>query len=157
MKFAEFRPGLQIDCGAHTVSEEEILTFAQRYDPQWFHVDRARAAGGRWNGLIGSGWMTCCIAMELVVRAVLDGSEAFGAPGIDDLRWENPVRPGDTLRVVATVLDARISSSGRTGILRWRWDVYTQRDQRVLHLTAISLYDLTGTRTAHGTPPPSDA
>jgi acyl dehydratase len=147
MKFAQFKPGMQIDCGARSVSEEEIVEFARRYDPQWFHTDVSRASAGRWNGVIGSGWMTCCVAMELVVRAVLEGSEAFGAPGIDELRWENPVRPGDTLRVVATVLDARVSSSRRTGILRWRWDVYSQHDQRVLHLMAVSLYDLTGVRT----------
>lgn len=142
MKFAEFKPEMQIECGSHLVTEEEILAFATKYDPQWFHVDVARAAAGRWNGLIASGWMTCCIAMELVVRTVLAGSESFGSPGVEDLRWENPVRPGDTLRVTVTVLESRVSSSGRNGIVRWRWEVFTQRNQRVLTLVAVSLFNL---------------
>jgi acyl dehydratase len=144
MKFAEFKPEMQIECGSHVVTEDEILSFAKRYDPQWFHLDAAQAQAGRWNGLIGSGWMTCCIAMDLVVRKVLEGSESFGSPGVEELRWENPVRPGDTLQVTVTVLESRVSSSGRNGIVRWRWDVHTQRSQRVLTLIATSLFDITG-------------
>jgi len=144
MKFAEFKPEMQIECGSHVVTEDEILGFAKKYDPQWFHVDLARAQSGRWNGLIASGWMTCCIAMDLVVRKVLEGSESFGSPGVEELRWENPVRPGDTLQVTVTVLEARVSSSGRAGIVRWRWDVQTQHSQRVLTLIATSLFDIAG-------------
>jgi acyl dehydratase len=144
MKFAEFKPEMQIECGSHLVTEDEILSFAKKYDPQWFHVDAAQAQAGRWNGLIGSGWMTCCIAMDLVVRKVLEGSESFGSPGVEELRWENPVRPGDTLQATVTVLESRVSSSGRNGIVRWRWDVHTQRSQRVLTLIATSLFDITG-------------
>src|ERR1700722_7838225 len=143
MKFAEFKPEMQIECGSHLVTEDEILSFAKKYDPQWFHVDAAQAQGGRWNGLIASGWMTCCIAMDLVVRRVLEGSESFGSPGVEELRWENPVRPGDTLHVTVSVLESRVSSSGRSGVVRWRWDVHTQRQQRVLTLIATSLFDIT--------------
>ena len=144
MKFAEFRRAMQIECGSHLVTEEEILSFAKKYDPQWFHVDVAQAQAGRWNGLIASGWMTCCIAMDLVVRKVLAGSESFGSPGVEELRWENPVRPGDTLSVMVTVLESRVSSSGRNGIVRWQWEVHTQRSQRVLTLIATSLFDVAG-------------
>jgi len=144
MKFADFKPEMQIECGSHLVTEDEILSFARKYDPQWFHVEAVQAQAGRWNGLIGSGWMTCCIAMELVVRRVLEGSESFGSPGVEELRWENPVRPGDTLQVTVTVLESRVSSSGRNGIVRWRWDVHTQRSQRVLTLIATSLFDIAG-------------
>jgi acyl dehydratase len=144
MKFAEFKPEMRIECGSHLVTEDEILSFAKQFDPQWFHVDVARAQAGRWNGLIASGWMTCCIAMDLVVRRLLEGSESFGSPGVEELRWENPVRPGDTLRVSVTVLDSRVSSSGRNGIVRWRWEVHTQRSQRVLTLIAASLFDIAG-------------
>jgi acyl dehydratase len=151
MKFAEFKPEMQIECGSHLVTEDEILSFAKKYDPQWFHVDAAQAQGGRWNGLIGSGWMTCCIAMDLVVRRVLEGSESFGSPGVEELRWENPVRPGDTLQVTVTVLESRVSSSGRNGIVRWRWDVHTQRSQRVLTLVATSLFDIAGAELKRST------
>jgi acyl dehydratase len=149
MKFAEFKPEMQIECGSHLVTEDEILSFAKRYDPQWIHVDMPRAQAGRWNGLIASGWMTCCIAMDLVVRRVLEGSESFGSPGVEELRWENPVRPGDTLHVTVSVLESRVSSSGRNGIVRWRWEVHTQRKQRVLTLIATSLFDIAG---AYGKP-----
>jgi acyl dehydratase len=94
--------------------------------------------------------MTCCIAMDLVVRKVLEGSESFGSPGVEEVRWENPVRPGDLLQVTVTVLESRVSSSGRNGIVRWRWDVHTQRGQRVLTLIATSLFDIAG---ADRTPP----
>jgi acyl dehydratase len=150
MKFAEFKPEMQIECGSHLVTEDEILSFAKKYDPQLFHVDVAQAQAGRWNGLIASGWMTCCIAMDLVVRRVLEGSESFGSPGVEELRWENPVRPGDTLRVSVTVLESRVSSSGRNGIVRWRWDVHTQRSQRVLTLIATSLFDVAGAARSGG-------
>jgi acyl dehydratase len=66
------------------------------------------------------------------------------------LRWENPVRPGDTLRVSVTVLESRVSSSGRNGIVRWRWDVHTQRSQRVLTLIATSLFDVAGAARSGG-------
>jgi acyl dehydratase len=143
MKFAEFKPEMQIECGSHLVTEDEILSFAKKYDPQWFHVDMPRAQAGRWNGLIASGWMTCCIAMDLVVRAVLEGSESFGSPGVEELRWENPVRPGDRLHVTVSVLESRVSSSGRTGVVRWRWEVHAQPQQRVLTLIATTLFDIT--------------
>ena len=150
MRFAVIAPGVVIEAGPRTVTEAEIIEFASRYDPQWFHVDVAQAQAGRWNGLIASGWMTCCIAMDLVVRRVLEGSESFGSPGVEELRWENPVRPGDTLRVSVTVLESRVSSSGRNGIVRWRWDVHTQRSQRVLTLIATSLFDVAGAARSGG-------
>jgi acyl dehydratase len=67
--------------------------------------------------------MTCLIAMELAVSAVLAGSNSIGSPGIEQLQWETPVRPGDSLRLCITVLESRISSSGAVGIVRWRWEL----------------------------------
>jgi acyl dehydratase len=124
------------------VTEGEIIDFARRYDPHPFHTDPERAARSRWGGIIASGWMTCCIAMELVVRQVLIGSESFGSPGVDQIQWTQPVRPGDFLRVVVTVLESRISSSGRVGSVRWEWAVLNQAGLVVSRMVATSLFDI---------------
>jgi len=142
MRYAQLVPGTVLHAGPRAVTEAEILEFARRYDPQSFHVDRAAAAASRWGGLIASGWMTCAIAMELGVRHVLDGSESFGSPGIEELRWEQPVRPGDSLRLTLTVLGARVSSSGEVGIVRWQWELHNQDQVRVLSLIATNFFEL---------------
>ena len=142
MKFQDFVPNRVFRAGPREVGEEEIVEFARRYDPQPFHVDRAKASAGRWGGLISSGWMTCSIAMELAVHNLLDGSNSIGSPGVEQVQWEKPVRPGDRLTLLVTVLESRVSSSKRTGIVRWRWELYSQADVRVLSLVATSLFEI---------------
>jgi acyl dehydratase len=143
MKFDEFRPGQVLTYGPATLSEADMLAFAREYDPQWFHVDAERAKTGRWQGLIASGWQTCGIAMRLVVAGALRGSESFGSPGLEYLKWLAPVRPGDALTLVAEVLDVRRSERQATlGIVRWRWKMLNQDDVPVLELVATSLFDL---------------
>jgi acyl dehydratase len=142
MRFSQLAPGTVLRAGPRSVTEQEIMEFARRYDPQPFHVDRDRAAASRWGGLIASGWMTCSIAMELAVGQILNGSESIGSPGVDELRWDAPVRPGDELTLTITVLDARRSASGRTGIVRWRWELHNQGGARVLGVVATNLFDI---------------
>src|ERR1700687_2526913 len=142
MRFETFQPGMVFDAGTRSVSAEEIVEFASRYDPQWFHTDPQRAAGSRWKGLIASGWHSCAIAMEMVGRAALQDSESFGPPGIEELNGLEPVRPGDALRLRAEVLESRRSSSGRTGIVRWRWEMSNQNHVKVLSLLGTSLFDI---------------
>ncbi len=142
MKFASFKAGMVLCGGRRTVTEQEIIEFATRYDPQWFHIDPVRAAGSRWQGLIASGWMTCAIAMQLAVANVLRDSESIGSPGAEQLKWLNPVRPGDEVELRMEVLDSRLSRSGKVGVLRWRWVLTTQRNEPVLELTATSLFEL---------------
>ncbi len=146
MRFAELTAGTVIESRARGVTQEEIVEFAERYDPQWFHVDAERAAASRWGGLIASGWLTCGIAMELAVESALQGSESFGSPGVDELRWLEPVRPGDALRLRIEVLDSRLSSSRRTGIVRWRWRLANQAGTPVLEMIATSLFDVSRSR-----------
>lgn len=143
MKFAEFHAGQVIEAGPYLLGEEELLQFARAYDPQWFHVDAEAAAGGRFSGLIASGWQTCGIAMKLVVEAALAGSESFASPGLAYVRWRHPVRAGDALSVRATVIEVRRAESRPTlGILRWRWQLYNAGHVEVLDLEATSLFDL---------------
>ena len=143
MKFDEFHPGQTLRYGPARVSEAEILAFAREYDPQWFHVDPERAGASRWNGVIASGWQTCAIAMRLMAEGALAGSESFGSPGLEYLKWLAPVRSGDALTVHADVLDVRRSERQPTlGILRWRWRLVNQDDVGVLDLVVTSLFDL---------------
>jgi acyl dehydratase len=141
MKFAEFHVGQVIEAGPYVVTEAELLQFAKAYDPQWFHTDAAAAADGPFGGLIASGWHTGGIAMRLVTDAALAGSESFASPGLAYVKWPNPVRPGDALRLVADVIEVRRSEKRPTlGILRWRWRLFNQREQLALDLEATSLF-----------------
>ncbi len=143
MKFAEFRIGQLIEAGPHTVDEEEIVRYASAWDPQWFHVDAEAAANSRFGGLIASGWHTCAIAMRLAVDAVLHDSESFASPGMNYVEWPHPVRPGDRLTLLATVIEARRSTARPTlGVLRWRWQPRKDGGVDVLDLEATSLFDL---------------
>lgn len=144
MKFADFHAGQVIEAGPCTLPEADLLAFARAYDPQWFHTDPAAAEQGRFGGLIASGWHTCCIAMRLVVDTALAGSESFASPGLAHVKWPHPVRAGDELRLRATVIETRRSSTKSTlGILRWRWQLFNAKGTEVLDLEATSLFDLT--------------
>jgi acyl dehydratase len=143
MKFNEMKPGMVIKSGPVTVDETVMLEFARQYDPQWFHVDAQRAQGGRWAGLIASGWLTCALAMRMATDSVLSDSESFGSPGLEKLRWMHPVRAADQLRLESTIDTVRTSSSrSDLGIVRWTWRVYNQNDQQVLETEVTSLFDL---------------
>jgi len=142
MKFAEFEQGQVIRLGPATVTEDEILAFARQHDPQWFHIDPARAQASRWNGLIASGWHTCSIAMRLMVDGVLGDSESLASPGMNYLKWPAPVRPGDRLELKVTILEKTVSGSGRIGSLKWRWELINQDAVLVLDLEAVNLFTL---------------
>jgi acyl dehydratase len=142
MRFEQIQAGMSIQGGRRTVTEAEIIEFAQRYDPQWFHLDPVRAQHSRWKGLISSGWMTCSIAMELAVKSVLGDSQSIGSPGIEQLKWPNPVRPGDELELRIEVKETRVSRSGSVGIVKWRWVLTTQAGAQVLDLIATSLFQI---------------
>jgi acyl dehydratase len=148
MRFKDFRVGQVIDSGPTRVEQAEIIAFAQANDPQWFHTDPERAASGRWNGIIASGWHTCAIAMRLACQGPLkDADESIGSPGLAYLKWLAPVRPGDELTLRVDILETRISKNGQYGVLRWRWRLLNQESVTVLDMESTSLFDL-----VHGAP-----
>ncbi len=148
MKFSEFRVGQVIHHPPVVLSEAEMIDFAQKYDPQWFHTNPEASRSGRWGGLIGSGWLTCSLAMRMAVDAALHDSESFASPGVDKVRWMLPTRPGDALRLEMHIDSVRVSSTrSDLGILRWTWSMFNQNDQQVLEVEATSLFDL-GTSAA---------
>src|SRR6059058_6090390 len=111
MRYLEdLRPGEVFDLGEDTIREDEILEFARRFDAQPFHVDREAARQSMYGGLIASGWHTASFFMGLLVRGLLLDVASLGSPGIDELRWLKPVRPGDTLRARLSVVGARPST-----------------------------------------------
>ena len=109
--FEDFTPGLVFELGSVTVTDDEIVDFATRFDPQPFHIDAAAAADSIYGGLIASGWHSCSMLMRLMVDGLIGDSASLGSPGMDEVRWPAPVRPGDTLTGTATVLAARRSES----------------------------------------------
>lgn len=120
--FEDLTPGRSFDLGMVRIDEAEMLEFAGRFDPQWYHVDRERAETSSWGGLIASGWFTASLCMRIYVDEVLSQAAADTSPGLEELRWLAAVRAGDMLRGVLTVIDALESSRGPdlgTAVLRW--------------------------------------
>jgi acyl dehydratase len=137
--FEDYPPGLVVDCGTFTISEAELIEFAREYDPQPFHVDPAAAKDGPYGGLIASGWQTTAKLMRLLVEHFVSPESGLGAPGVDELRWPRPVRPGDTLHARATVLEARRSNSKPDrGIIRTLAELTDADGELVMKLTATN-------------------
>ena len=137
----DFTEGEVREFGRYAVTAEEIVDFARRYDPQPFHVDEAAAKASIYGGLIGSGWMTCAIAMRMVCDNYLLRAASMGSPGVDQIRWKQPVRPGDVLRMRLTVREVRPSQSKPDrGIVRAGWEVINQRDEVVMTSEGMGLY-----------------
>ncbi len=145
MRFSDLTPGLVVRSPPRVVTLKEMIEFATRYDPQWFHVDPVRAGAGRWKGLIASGWHTCAIAMELMVKNVLSGSEVFGSPGIDTIKWQHPVRADDSVALHFEVLRSSKSPSNRTGIVLSKTELWNQDDRQVLTMQSTTLFDIGAT------------
>lgn len=137
--FEDLVIGNVLETASVTVTEEDIVQFAKRYDPQPFHIDKAAAEKSIYGGLIASGWHTASIAMRLMVDARAQ-SAGMGSPGIDELRWIKPVRPGDTLRVRWTLIEARRSrSKPDRGITRSKCEVFNQHGELVMSYIGMGL------------------
>jgi acyl dehydratase len=139
--FDDFAPGQVFELGGRTVAKEEIVAFAREYDPQFLHVDEEAAAAGPFGGLIASGWHTGALWMRMYVDALLADSVSMGSPGIEELRWLQPVRPGDTLRGRLTVLETTPSERRPDrGTVRSRGEMLNQRDEVVLTMVARGFF-----------------
>ncbi len=109
--FEDFVPGRVFELGTIDVSADEIVEFAGRYDPQPFHIDPVAAASTPFGGLIASGWHTCALFMRLLYDGILHDASSEGSPGMEELRWLAPVRPGDRLTGTVTVESASPSAT----------------------------------------------
>ncbi|HZO95377.1 MAG TPA: MaoC family dehydratase [Candidatus Baltobacteraceae bacterium] len=129
----DYTVGSSDEFGSITVTAEEIVAFAERYDPQPFHVDAEAAKNWPFGGLIASGWHTCAMMMRLMVDRCIDGTTSLGSPGLGPIAWKVPVRPGDVLRVRVRVVDAKRSrSKPDRGAVTFEADVLNQHDEIVM-------------------------
>ncbi len=137
----DFYPGKVLETGGASLSEEEIIEFAKKYDPQPFHIDPELARQSFFGGLIASGWQTASLCMRMICDLYLLDAASLGSPGIDELRWVKPVHPGDTLRLKSTVLETRASTSRPDmGTVRSRSEVYNQHGELVMHMSGVGMF-----------------
>ena len=137
----DFEVGETLEMGRHTFSEAEILDFGRRYDPQPFHTDPVAAKSAVFGGLVASGWHTCAVGMRLMVESYISKTHSLGSPGIDQIRWLKPVRPGDTLTYTRTVIESRASTTRKgVGLVKQRWQAVNQAGETVLTMEGWGLY-----------------
>jgi len=138
--FEDYQPGAVFTSDAIPVSKVEIIDFARRYDPQAMHTDPEAAANGRFGGLIASGWHTAALMMRMFATSFLAPESSVASPGLDELRWHQPVRPGDVLSLRVSVIEARRSRSRPgEGVVRSLVEVLNQRGELVMSLKPVSL------------------
>lgn len=139
--FEDYEPGSVHEFGSIRVDEEEVLAFGRRFDPQVFHTDPEAAKGTEYGGLIASGWHTAALMMRMYSEHYLSKVSTLVSPGVDDLRWLLPVRPGDELSLRVTVAEARLSrSKPDRGIVRSNVEVLNQRGEVVMAVSALNFF-----------------
>jgi len=137
----DFLPGETVEIGRHTFEESEMLEFARQFDPQPFHTDPEAAKQSFFGGLIASGWHTCAIGMRLMVQHYIGRSASAGSPGVDNIRWLAPVRPGDTITYRRVILESRPSASKPgLGLVRSRSEALNQRGEMVMTMEGWGLF-----------------
>ena len=141
--YEDFHPGQTFNSiGSYKVTADEIKDFGQRYDPQPFHIDEAAGESSFFKGLAASGWLTAAIVMRLRVQSIKVAGGMIGA-GVEEIRWTEPVRPGDSLRTEAEILDVRRSRNRPTfGVVRSRTTTLNQANQVVMMATVNFLAPL---------------
>lgn len=138
--FDDFTEGRVFESGGMTLSETQILDFALSWDPQPFHIDIPAAEAGPFGGLISSGFHTLVAAFRLMHATGYLDAASMGSPGMDELRWLMPVRPGDTLRVTAEVIEQRASKSKPgQGMARVQYTVLNQNSDAVMTFIGIHI------------------
>jgi acyl dehydratase len=139
--FEDFQVGQVFELGSYEVSREEILEFARKYDPQPFHLDEEAGRRSIYGSIIASGWQTAAICHGLLVRSLVGDSSSMGSPGLDELRWLLPVRPGDTLSPRLVVLESTPSrSKPDRGVVKTRMEVRNQKGELVMTEIAAVLF-----------------
>jgi acyl dehydratase len=138
--FEDYVPGFEHVYGSITVTEPEILEFARRWDPQDMHIDREKAARGPFKGLIASGWHTSCMFMQLYADHYLSKCASMASPGLDELRWHQPVRPGDELSIRVRILAAeRSRAKPDRGMVHTKIEVLNQSGEAVMSLRVMNI------------------
>ena len=136
----DFQPGAVAVYGPRLVTREEIIAFAAEFDPQPMHLDEAAASATMLGGLAASGWHTCCLLMRMLNDGFILNSSSMGAPGIEEVRWLKPLRPGTRIRVRSTVLETRPSNSRpEMGLVKMQHEVLDETDAVLTTLTSTAM------------------
>jgi acyl dehydratase len=139
--FEDYIPGEVHEFGSVIAEQDEIIAFARRFDPQPFHTDPEAAKESPYGGLIASGWHTASMAMRLLVDNYISRVASLGSPGVDEVRWRKPVRPGDTLSIRITVLESKLSRSKRNqGTVRSYIEALNQRREVVMTWKGMGMF-----------------
>lgn len=126
--------------GTISVSKDEMIEYAKRYDPHDFHVDEAAAGATIYGGLIASGFHVCSLVTRVMCDSFLLDSANIGSPGIDELRWPKPVRPGDVLTIKRTLLESRPTSKPDRGLLRFLISAKNQHGETVMTMRVVNIF-----------------
>jgi acyl dehydratase len=138
--FEDFRPGEVFQLGSYTVTQDAIIAFAKEFDPQYFHTDPEAAARSVFGGIVASGWHTCGIYMRLLVDALLRNTSVLAAPGIEEIRWPIPVRPGDIVTGRLTILETAVSRSrADRGRVKHLGELTNQQQQLAMSLRVTNI------------------
>ena len=136
----DFVEGTVYEFGPASITEEEIILFGKSFDPQVFHTDPEKAKETVYGGLIASGWHTCSLFMRLYVEYYLPGPASLGSPGVDEIRWLKPVRPGDKLTLRVTVHKVKPSrSKPDRGVLYSFCEMVNQENEVVVSMMGLNL------------------
>lgn len=139
MFFEAFSPGQRFHTGSRSLSEDEIIQFAGQWDRQFFHLDAEAAKSSIFRGLIASGFHTLLVTFDLVVEAAIWTEASQGSPGMEQVRWLMPVRPGDTLSVEVEVVETRLSRRGDRGYVTWDHTTRNQHGETVMTFRSTNI------------------
>ena len=136
----DFKPGAVRISGPRLVTREEIVAFAAEFDPQPMHLDEAAASVTMLGGLAASGWHSCCLLMRILTDSFVLNSSSMGAPGVEEVRWLKPLRPGTQIRVRSTVLETRASKSRpEMGLVKMRHEMLDDTDAVLTTLISTAM------------------
>ncbi|PVX74718.1 MaoC family dehydratase [Paraburkholderia unamae] len=143
LSYEDLEVGKRYVIGSHTFGRDEVVQFAEQFDPQPFHLSEAAGEASMFGGLVASGWHTCSIMMGMLVRNFLRDSTSMGSPGVDEIRWLKPTRVGDTLTMTNTVVSKRVSQSKPDrGIVETLWEGHNQHGELIVTVRSKALFGL---------------
>jgi acyl dehydratase len=141
LHWEDFHPGQVTECGSRLITRAEIVAFAAEYDPQPMHLDEATARASLFGGLVASGWHSCCILMRMLSDHFLGDASFLGSPGLEEVKWLAPIRPGERINARATVLETRASRSRpNIGFVKFRFELINAANQQVMTMILSPMF-----------------
>ena len=141
LHWEDFQPGAVAIYGPRLVTREEIVAFAAEFDPQPMHLDEAAASATILGGLGASGWHSCCLLMRMIADGFILDSSSMGGPGVEEVRWLRPLRPGTRVRIRSTVLDTRVSNSRpEMGLVKFQFEMLDDVDAILTTLATTLMF-----------------